>query len=701
MTPETETIPADLADFFRPRQVAVVGASDTPGRPATGVWRQLRDWAGHVGTSLVPVNPKRETVDGIACFPTLSDVPGPVDVAVLLVAEPAPALAEAVAVGVAFAVVFSAGFAELGADGAAAQQALLDTVTGTGTRLLGPNTNLNAFQTFREDLPGPAIALISQSGHQGRPVFQAQEIGIRLSHWAPTGNEADLEFADFAAWFATQPEVGAIAAYIEGFRDGSTLRAAAAAAAQHGTPIVVVKVGRTEAGRAMAASHTGKLAGSDAVISAAFRQFGVTRVDGLDELIDTSALLARARRRAVPPDDPQRTPGVVVYSISGGTGAHMADLCAVAGLRLPRLSEATQAQLHEWIPDYLTVSNPVDNGGHPVGDERGRLILDALLADPDLDVLIAPITGAFPPMSDHLAQDLVDAAETTDKLICVVWGSPVGTEAAYRDILLSSSRLAVFRTFGNCVTALRAWQEHGRFLARRPGELPQPLTSGLPGGAAALLTDRRALSEHDSKLLLAEYGIRRPAEELVDSLPAARRAAERIGYPVVLKACAADLAHKTEHGLVAVGLGDRYELDAAYERIAARAPAALEGMLVGEFLTGGVETIVGIVHDPLFGPVVMAGFGGVLVEVLGDVTFRVPPFGVDEAHRMLTELRGYPLLGGVRGQPPVDEQALAEAIAAIGRLAVDGRDQLAEVDINPLLVRPDGAFALDALVIRR
>jgi acyl-CoA synthetase (NDP forming) len=701
MTPETPAIPADLTRFFRPRRVAVVGASDTPGRPATGIWRQLREWAGHVGTSLVPVNPKRETVDGIACFPTLADVSAPIDVAVLLVAEPAPALAEAVAAGVGFAVVFGAGFAELGEAGAAAQQALLDTVAGTGTRLLGPNTNLNAFQTFRGDLPGPAIALISQSGHQGRPVFQAQEIGIRLSHWAPTGNEADLEFADFATWFAAQPEVGAIAAYIEGFRDGRTLRAAAEAAARHGTPIVVVKVGRTEAGRAMAASHTGKLAGSDAVISAAFRQFGVTRVDGLDELIDSSALLARARRRAVSADAPERSPGVVVYSISGGTGAHMADLCSAAGLWLPRLSQATQHLLHQWIPAYLTVSNPVDNGGHPVGDERGRLILDALLADPDLDVLIAPITGAFPPMSDHLAQDLVDAAETTDKLICVIWGSPVGTEAAYRDILLSSSRLAVFRTFGNCVTALQAWQKHGRFLARR-ADAPTPASgSALSTASTALLAGRKTLSEHDSKLLLAEYGIRRPVEELVDSLPAARRAAERIGYPLVLKACAADLAHKSEHGLVAVGLGNEAELDAAYERIAARAPVALDGMLVGELLTGGVETIVGIVHDPLFGPVVMAGFGGVLVEVLGDVTFRVPPFGVDEARRMLAELRGYPLLGGVRGRPAVDEQALAEVIVSIGRLALDGWDQLAEVDINPLLVRADGAVALDALVVCR
>lgn len=698
---DAPALPApDLARFFRPRLVAVVGASDTPGRPGAGIWRQLRAWAEHVDTRLVPVNPSRESVDGVPCYPSLTAIPDPIDVAVLLVSEPQPALAEAVTAGALFAVVFGAGFAELGPAGAAAQQALLDTVAGSGTRLLGPNTNLNAFQTFRQDLTGPAIALISQSGHQGRPVYQAQELGIRLSHWAPTGNEADLEFADFATWFARQPEVGAIAAYIEGFRDGATLRSAAEAAADHGTPIVTVKVGRTAAGRSMAASHTGKLAGSDAVVSAAFRQFGVVRVDGLDELIDTSALFARARRRAVSADDPDRLPGIVVYSISGGTGAHMADLCAAAGLRLPELSAATQSRLHEWIPDYLRVSNPVDNGGHPVGDWRGRKILETLVADPAVDVIVAPITGAFPPMSDRLAQDLVDIAETTDTLICVVWGSPLGTESAYQDILLSSSRVAVFRTFGNCVTALKAWQEHGRFLAARS---KADLAAGPTSSTAArdLLSARTTLSEHQSKQLLAEYGIVRPAEELVGSLAEARRAAERIGFPVVLKACAAELTHKSDFGLVAVGLRDRAELDAAYRNISERSPVPLDGMLVGECITDGVETILGIVQDELFGPVVMAGFGGILVEVLGDVTFRVPPFGVDEAHRMLTELRGYPLLGGVRGRPQVDERALAEAVVRLGHLALDGAQQIAEVDINPLLVRRQGAVALDALVVGR
>lgn len=251
----------------------------------------------------------------------------------------------------------------VGGRGAEAQARLAQLTSGGSLRLLGPNTNLNAFEEFRTDLEGPAIALITQSGHQGRPVFAAQEIGIRVSHWAPVGNEADLEIADFIRHFSDQEEVGVIAAYVEGFKDGRTFALAADHAARQGVPVVVVKVGRTETGARMAQSHTGKLTGGDRTASAVFRQYGVTRVDGLDELIDTSQLFARTKT--------PRAQGVCVYSISGGTGAHMADLAAAEGLTVPQLAVSTQERLHEWIPPYLTVSNPVDNGGHPRATSAG------------------------------------------------------------------------------------------------------------------------------------------------------------------------------------------------------------------------------------------------------------------------------------------------------------------------------------------
>ncbi|MEV1020338.1 acetate--CoA ligase family protein [Streptomyces sp. NPDC050264] len=690
----------DLDRFFRPGSVAVIGASDTEGRPNTGITRQLVGWAERVGARLYPVHPTRESVFGLPCCPSVSDLPVQVDLAVLLVADPLTVIEQLADTKVRFAVAFASGFAETGDAGAEAQERLAAAVERSGLRLLGPNTNLNAFERFRDDLDGPAIALITQSGHQGRPVFALQELGIRLSHWAPTGNEADLETADFISYFARQPEVGAIACYVEGLKDGRSFLLAADRAAREGVPVVAVKVGRTETGARTAASHTGKLTGADTVVDAAMRQFGVIRVDGLDELQDTAALLARAR--------PPQSDGVVVYSISGGTGAHFSDLATAAGLTLPTLPEARQAELHQWIPEYLNVANPVDNGGHPVGDHRGRKIIDAILADPSVGVLICPITGPFPPMSDKLAQDLVDAAERTDKLVCVVWGSPVGTEAAYRETLLGSSRVATFRTFGNCITAVRAYLDHHRFTSsyRSPFDEAPRTPSPSFRKAQALMRPGNQLSEHAAKQLLRAYGIRVPREQLVTSAAAAVRAASLVGYPVVMKASAPQLAHKSELGLVKIELTSASQVRDAYREltdIARYEGIGLDGVLVCQMVERGVEMVVGVTHDELFGPAVTVGLGGVLVEVLRDTAVCVPPFGERQARAALDELRGRPLLDGVRGAPPADIDALVEVVLRVQRMALELGDDLAELDINPLMVLPrgQGAVALDALAVCR
>ncbi|CAM5670230.1 CoA-binding protein OS=Streptomyces alboniger OX=132473 GN=CP975_15195 PE=4 SV=1 [Streptomyces alboniger] len=690
----------DLDRFFRPESVAVIGASDTEGRPNTGITRQLIAWAERVGARLYPVHPTRPSVFGTTCFPSVADLPEQVDLAVLLVADPLPFVERLAEEKVRFAVAFASGFAETGEEGALAQARLAAAVRRSGLRLLGPNTNLNAFEHFREDLEGPAIALITQSGHQGRPVFALQELGVRLSHWAPTGNEADLETSDFLSYFAERPEVGAIAAYVEGLKDGRAFLLAADRAARRGVPVVAVKVGRTETGARTAASHTGKLTGADAVVDAAMRQFGVIRVDGLDELQDTAALLARAR--------PPQAEGVVVYSISGGTGAHFSDLATEAGLPMPTLGEAKQAELHQWIPEYLSVANPVDNGGHPVGDWRGRRIIDAILDDPQVGVVICPITGPFPPMSDQLAQDLVDAAERTDKLVCVVWGSPVGTEDAYRKTLLGSSRVATFRTFANCITAVRAHLDHHRFTAHYRSPFDEAPRTPSPSfrKAQALMRPGQQLSEHAAKQLLRAYGIRVPREQLVTSAAAAVRAAGLVGYPVVMKASGAQLAHKTELGLVKVGLTSASQIRDAYREltdIARYEGVDLDGVLVCQMVERGVEMVVGVTHDALFGPTVTVGLGGVLVEVLRDTAVRVPPFGDDQAEAMLSELRGRALLDGVRGGPPADVDALVEVVQRVQRMALELGDELSELDINPLMVLPrgQGAVALDALAVCR
>jgi acyl-CoA synthetase (NDP forming) len=389
----------------------------------------------------------------------------------------------------------------------------------------------------------------------------------------------------------------------------------------------------------------------------------------------------------------------------------MADMLAAADLRLPPLAKTTQRVLHDGlIPAYLRVSNPVDCGGPPVADARGRQILDTIVADPKTDIVVVPITGAVDAFSDPFTRDLIDVAKTTDKPIFVVWGSPPGTDDTYYQRLLDGG-LPVFRTFGNCVKGVRAYVDFWRFATRYRSAFDDAPVTPLPAAkkARAILEQAApgtALSEHASKQLLALYGIGSSRDVLVTSAPAAVKAAKTIGYPVVMKVSSPDLLHKSDLGLVQVGVTSAADVRTAYKELMAKAKKAggkkarIDGVLVCEMVTGGVETVVGVSHDPLFGPVVMAGLGGIFVEVLEDVTFRVPPFDRDEAERMLHELAGFKMLEGVRGAAPADVDALVDVIMKVSRLALDLAGEIAELDINPLVVRPRGAVALDALVVR-
>ena len=683
----------DLDRLLNPKVIAVVGASDSAGSQSALNWRMIRGWSEPLGRRVIPVNPNRETCDGERCYPALTDVPDEVDVAVVLTANAAGALQSAVEAGIPFVVIFTAGFAETGPVGEAKQRELEELIATSGVNVLGPNTPLNMFQPFREDLPGKRIALITQSGHQGRPIYQGQEIGIALAGWAPTGNESDLESADFFRAFAERGDVGAIAAYIEGFKDGRSFMLAADHAAERGVPITMIKVGRSDLGRSWAQSHSGHLAGSDAITDAVFRQFGVTRVDGLDELLDVSAMFARA---AAPGGD-----GVAIYSISGGTCSHMADWAAAVGLRVPELTQETQSKLREWIPGFLRVSNPVDTGGIATGDERGPKILDAILADPNVSVLIAPIAGSFSPISDKLARDLVDAASKTSKPVCVIWGPPPGLDEGYREVLLKSP-LPVFRSARNCLTAVKAWLDYHAFRERYRSPFAKAPLKALPAArnARGALTPGGAASERRSKDVLRAYGIPVSRDELVTSAADAASAAKAIGFPVVMKASGATLLHKSDRGLVRVGVSSEKEVRDVYRALTQAAPEA-EGVLVCEQIDGGVETVVGVVQDELFGPAVMFGLGGIAVEVFRDVTFRVPPFDKGEARRMIEEIRSVSMLMGARGKPKASLSAIVDVIMKVQRLALDLSGDIAELDINPLLAMPDRAVALDALVVAR
>jgi acyl-CoA synthetase (NDP forming) len=339
----------------------------------------------------------------------------------------------------------------------------------------------------------------------------------------------------------------------------------------------------------------------------------------------------------------------------------------------------------------------------------GRKILDAIVADPNVDILIVPITGALESMSAPMVRDLVAVADTTDKPIFVVWGSPVGTEPAYVDGLLQS-RLPVFRTFANCVRAVRAYIDYWAFVAHYESPFDDAPTKPLPGAkkARAILAAAEpgtALSEWSSKQVLRAYGIKTTNDRLCKTAAEAVKAAKEVGFPVVMKVSSPDLLHKSDAGVVRVGVVAPKEVRFVFDELIAKAKRAdrkarIEGVIVTEMVSGGVETLIGIARDPLFGPVVTVGLGGIFVEVLHDVTFRVPPFHRDEAQRMVDELQGAAVLRGVRGAKPVDEAALVDTIMKVQRLALDLADDVSELDVNPLVVRPRGVVALDALVVR-
>jgi acyl-CoA synthetase (NDP forming) len=683
----------DLARLLEPKVIAVVGASDSKGSQSALNYRLIKGWSDPLGRRVIPVNPNRKTVDGERCYAALQEIPDEVDVAVVLVGAAEQAVRDAAEAKIPFVVVFTAGFAETGDEGTARQSEIERLVKETGIHVLGPNTPLNSFQPFRDDLPGKRIGLITQSGHQGRPIYQAQTVGVALAGWAPTGNESDLESADFIRYFADREDVGAIAMYVEGFKDGRTLMLAADHAAQRKVPIIAIKVGRSDIGRSWAKSHSGHLAGSDAITSAVFKQFGITRVDGLDELADVAAMFARSR--------PPAGDGIAIYSISGGTSAHMADWASSMGLRVPELSKTTQARLREYIPGFLRISNPVDSGGIATGDERGPKILDAILRDDNIAALVVPIAGSFSPISDKFAADLVEAAAKTDKPVCVIWGSPTADEPGYVEAL-RPSQLPVFRSARNCLVAVKAWLAYHSFLQRHRSPFDRPVMKATPAAKQAreLLVPGRTLSERASKELLAAYGIPVTRDRLATNPAETVEAAKELGYPVVLKASGDTLTHKSDRGLVRIGLTGDQQVRRAYDELTDAAPEA-EGILVCEQIDGGVETIVGIVQDELFGPAVMFGLGGIAVEIFKDITFRVPPFDKAEARRMIEELRSVELLKGARGRPKADLKAIVDVIMKVQRLAIDLAGDLVELDVNPLVALPDRAVALDALAVAR
>jgi acetyl coenzyme A synthetase (ADP forming)-like protein len=684
---------ASMRAFFEPSVVAVVGANREPGRIGSEIFRNLRE-TGFTGT-LVPVHPDAPEIDGLKAWPTVADVPGPVDLAIIVVpaARVADVVDDCIAKGVKALVVISAGFGETGGNGQALETALVEKIRAAGIRMIGPNCmgiintdpafNLNA--TFSPVYP-PAgrVAFSTQSGALGLAILTyVRRLNLGISSFASIGNKADVSGNDLIQYWAEDPRTDVILLYLESFGNPKKFGQIARRVGRR-KPIVAVKAGRSTAGARAASSHTGARATSDALVDTLLRQAGVIRTHTLEELFDVAALLAT---QPVP-----KGKRVAIVTNAGGPGILAADACEANGLELPPLAPETAAALRALLPPAASVANPVDMIASAT-PEQYRKSIELVLADPNVDsllvIFIPPLVTAA---ADVAAAIKAGVCERTKPVLATFMGAqgPVPLYPVPAYVFPESAAVALARA-----TA------YGEWLARPVGDAPS-LPAFDREAARQIVRDALAagggwLPATASQALLKACGIDVAEATVAHTADQAATTAARIGFPVVLKALGASVLHKTEVGGVRLGLASEHAVREAFADLSVRLGSRLEGVLVQRMITGGVEMVVGAINDPSFGPLVMAGTGGIFVELVGDTVFRMCPLTETDAEDIVNEMKGRVLLHGYRGAPPVDEAAFRTTLLRVSQL-VDACPEIQEMDINPVLVLSKGAVAVDVRV---
>jgi len=693
-----------MDSLLRPHSIAVVGASRQPGTIGHMIVANLVR-GGFTGP-VYPVNPKAASICSVPAFPSLTAVPGSIDLAVICVPKQFvyDVAVEAIERGVKGLVVISAGFREVGGEGVERERRLTELVRSRGVRMVGPNcmgvlnadpaVRMNA--TFAPALPtfGP-VAFVSQSGAIGMSVLDyAREYGIGLSQFVSVGNKPDVSGNDLLLAWEDDPAVGVILMYVETFGNPGRFLEIASRVTR-AKPIIVVKSGRSRVGARAASSHTGAIAASDAAVDALLAQAGVMRAGTVETMFELAmGFVAQAAPRS------RRT---AVVTNAGGPGILAADAAEPMGLELPDLAPATVARLRPLFPEEATIGNPLDMIASATPDGY-RAALAALLDDPGVDSALA-IYVPIPPNSPVDVAEAIATAATArpaKPVFAVVMGYeglPQGRAE------LSAAGIPAYLFPETAARALSARVRHREWQERPPTVLEELPVD--PAGARALLAAAREqgrdrLPEYAALDLLAAYGIPVERARFVTSREDAARAADEAGYPVVAKVVAPAISHKTEADGVQVDLRSADDVRLAWDRIqagAARAApgTAVDGVVVQRMVEGGRELIVGLTRNPDFGPLVMFGLGGILVEVLRDVSFRIAPFGRQDAREMIRAIRGVRLLDGVRGAGPVDFRALEDVLLRVSQLARDF-PEIAELDVNPLLASETGVVAVDARV---
>lgn len=694
--------------LFEPRGIAVIGASRDLKRIGGQPVKYLSSY-GYPGR-VYPVNPNYEEIAGLKCYPGVAAIDGPCDVALVAVnARAVPqALRDCGAKGVRFAVVLSSGFRETGEAGAALEREMLAAAREHGIRVIGPNCQgyLNLanrmYATFgvlglEPELKQGPVSTVSQSGGFGFGIVtQCEQAGVGFRCIVSSGNESDVDTPELIDAYAQDPGTQVIVGYIEGVRDGRALMRAADRALREGKPLLMWKTGNSDAGKKASLSHTAALTGSYDVYRAAYRQAGILEVRDIDEISDaTRAFLGRRLPRGN---------RVAALGSSAGSCILFADRCAELGLEMATLLPETEAALAKVLPAFGSPRNPVDVTADVFNDLSAFLrAVELVLGDPNVDQLGVLYAGLSGEIALACNRAVAEAAAKSGKPVMLAWTARRHrAEAAYK--LVEAAGIPYFTSPVRLANAAGALAGFARFRERahsRSALFPE-------GGAAPpMLTARAgALSETESKALVAAWGVPATRDVLVPSRDDPVAAARGLAYPLAVKIASADIAHKSEAGGVALGIRNAAELAAAVEQVTASArahapKARIEGVLACEMVTDGVEMLLGVIDDPVFGPTVALGLGGVAAEALRDVAYRVAPFDEAEARAMIAELRGARILGAFRNRPPADVEALARAVARVSQAAWSLRGRLAELDINPLFVRPQGkgVVAGDALVV--
>jgi acyl-CoA synthetase (NDP forming) len=702
---------ADLKRLINPAIVAVVGASETRGSFGERTLSNMSAFTGKV----FAINPKYQTLLGRPCVPSLADMPESPDCVVLCVARPMVEgmIESAAAVKAGGVIVYASGFAETAKpDRIEAQQRLIELAHRTGVRVVGPNcvglanTGSGAGLNFMPDYAGMGhrrgpIGIVSQSGALGYTVLQGMERGIGFSHYLAAGNSGDVDICDFISYLAEDDDTKAIVCLLEGVKDGGRFLEAARKARDACKALIVYKTGNSETSSKAAMSHTGTMVGSVVAYQTAFEDTGAIAIDDLEAVLETASFFAKTTA-------PTSGRGVGILSTSGGAAVICADKAETHGVLLPPLEAKTASALHKVVPDFGSVANPSDLTAEVLKtSETFGFCLDAFLNDAGFSALVMPMIFAHASSSGARAPTIVEAAARTDRPLAVVWMNE-WYQGPGSKLLDADSKVCMFRSADRCFATLRAWFNWHEHRARQqaPAERRSALSDQHAARAILAGAMRRGavLSETDSKRILACYGITIPHEIMARDSTEAALAAVKLGGPVAIKIVSPDILHKTEAGGVRLGLTTSDDVRQAAEDILASAlryapQARIDGISVQQMTPSGIEIVLGVKNDRQFGPLIAAGLGGIMVELLDDTAVRLAPVNDQTARAMLASLKGHALLTGFRGKPGVDIGGLSDMICRLSELAHDLRDIVDQIDVNPVIVSTSEVMAADALIV--